>query len=335
MRPTVCRGEVKKRTRKTRPAGAWEFEDFTTREKRSFLGEYGPMVLGGAMLVLAFAFAGHYMGQNAIAHNADPSDMIESLSGPSTNILAKGSLVPETSSLEVINKTSFTSEIAYEEQTVSTDGKGDRPVVLQATIVAKQQQQQVRIVPASVNMSEDDTQSSSVIIKGPSPQKVVQGIKLKRTVTAANGKKTVDKATQKAIAMRRIQMAEENCLARAVYFEARSESELGQLAVAKVILNRVKDPEYPKSICGVVYQGSGRRNSCQFSFACDGLPDDVRSASSWANAKRIAQMAMSGDAKVAAVGSATNYHADYVNPKWAKSMKRLIKIGRHVFYEEG
>ena len=321
---------MKKKARKTRPAGAWEFEDFTTREKRSFLAEFGPMVVGGVMLVLAFAFAGHYMGQNAVAHNADPGDMIESLSPPSSNILAKGSLVPESTTLEVVNKTSFTSQIAYQEQTVVIDGKGDRPVVVQASIIEKQQ---VRVVPASVNLSEDDTQTQGVIIKGPSPQKVVQGVKLKRTVTAS--KKPVDKATQKAIAQRRMLMAEENCLARAVYFEARSESELGQLAVAKVILNRVKDPEYPKSICGVVYQGSGRRNSCQFSFACDGLPDDVRSAAAWSNAKRIAQMAISGDAKVAAVGSATNYHADYVRPAWAKNMKRLIKIGRHVFYEEG
>jgi len=330
MRPTVCRGEVKKKTRKTRPAGAWELEDFTTRGKRSFIGEYGPMVVGGVMLVLAFAFAGHYMGQNAVAHNADPGDVIESLSaGQSSNILAKGSLVPESTSLEVINKTVFTSQIAYQEQTVASDGKGDRPEVIQASIVEKQQ---VQIVPASVNMSEDDTQTTGVIIKGPSPQKVVQGVKLKRTVTAS--RKPVDKVAQKAIAQRRMQMAEENCLARAVYFEARSESELGQLAVAKVILNRVKDPEYPKSICGVVYQGSGRRNSCQFSFACDGLPDDVRSAAAWSNSKRIAQMAISGDAKVAAVGSATNYHADYVNPAWAKSMRRLIKIGHHVFYED-
>lgn len=328
MRPTVCRGEVKKRTRKTRPAGAWEFEDFTTRQKRSFIGEYGPMVVGGVLLVLAFAFAGHYMGQNAVAHNADPGEMIESLSGPSSNILAKGSLVPESSSLEVINRTTF----SYQEQTVASDGKGDRPVVVQASIVEKQQ---VRIVPASVDMSEDDTQTPSVINKGPSPQKVVQGVRLKRTVIGTVNARPVDKDAQKAIAMRRFQLAEENCLARAVYFEARSETELGQLAVAKVILNRVKDPEYPKSICGVVYQGSGRRNSCQFSFACDGLPDDVRSAAAWSNSKRIAQMAMSGDAKVAAVGSATNYHADYVNPAWAKSMRRLIKIGHHVFYEEG
>ena len=331
MRPTVCRGEVKKKTLVKRPAGAWEFEDFTTREKRSFLAEYGPMVVGGFLLVIAFAFAGHYMGQNAVAHNADPGEMIESLGGPSSNILAKGSLVPESTSLEVINKTSLTSQFTYEEQSVA-DGKGDRPVVVQASIVPKQG---VQIVPASVNMSEDDTQTPSVINKGPSPQKVVQGIRLKRTILGAITAKPVDKDAQKAIAMRRFQLAEENCLARAVYFEARSESELGQLAVAKVILNRVKDPEYPKSICGVVYQGSGKRNSCQFSFACDGLPDDVRSAAAWSNAKRIAQMAMSGDAKVAAVGSATNYHADYVNPAWAKSMRRLIKIGHHVFYDEG
>lgn len=328
MRPTVCRGEVKKKTRKTRPAGAWEFEDFTTREKRSFIAEYGPMAVGGVMLVLAFAFAGHYMGQNAIAHNAEPGDVLESLSAPSSNMLAKGSLVPQSATLEIINKTSFSAEVAYQEQTVSLDGKGDRPVVIQAYIVEKQQ---VQIVPASVNLKDEDEQSTS-IIKGPSPKKVVQGVKMKRTVTAA--RKPQDKATQKAIAMRRVQMAEENCLARAVYFEARSESELGQLAVAKVILNRVNDPEYPSSICGVVYQGSGRRNSCQFSFACDGLPDDVKSAAAWANAKRVAKKAMAGDAHVASVGTATNYHADYVKPKWAKSMKRLIKIGRHVFYED-
>ncbi len=285
------------------------------------------MVVGGVMLVLAFAFAGHYMGQNAVAHNADPGEVVESLSGPSSNILAKGSLVPDASSLEVINKTSFTSQVAYEQQTVSVDGKGDKPVVQQATLVKKQQ---IQIIPASVDLTEDPAQTPRAG-NAPSPQQVMQVFKLKRSVTATA--KPVDKDAQKAIAMRRFQLAEENCLARAVYFEARSETELGQLAVAKVILNRVKDPEYPKSICGVVYQGSGKRNSCQFSFACDGLPDDVKSPVAWANAKRIAQMAMSGDAKVAAIGSATNYHADYVNPAWARSMRRLIKIGHHVFYE--
>ena len=186
------------------------------------------------------------------------------------------------------------------------------------------------IVPAAVNLKAEEDEAQEHVALAPSRQQVEKAIKLKRS----DVRRSKDKETQKAIAQRRVQLAEENCLARAVYFEARSESELGQVAVAKVILNRVKDPEYPNTICGVVYQGSGRRNSCQFSFACDGLPDDVKSASAWANAKRVAKMTIAGDAKVAALTNATNYHADYVKPKWAKSMKRLVKIGRHIFYED-
>lgn len=279
------------------------------------------MVFGGMMLVAAFAFAGHYMGQNAVAHNAEPGDMLETVSAPSSNILAKGSLMPDSTALEIVNKTSYESPVR------SAEGKGDF-VVRQPV---PKTPETVRIVPASVNLKDGGDDAGVRIALAPSKEKVEQVIKLKRSKKAEKPK---DKETQKAIAQRRVQLAEENCLARAVYFEARSESELGQLAVAKVILNRVKDPAYPNTICGVVYQGSGRRNSCQFSFACDGLPDDVRSASSWSNAKRIAKKAIAGDAQVAAIGTATNYHADYVKPKWAKSMKRLIKIGRHVFYED-
>jgi spore germination cell wall hydrolase CwlJ-like protein len=111
-------------------------------------------------------------------------------------------------------------------------------------------------------------------------------------------------------------------------------SPLGQLAVAKVILNRVKDPEYPKSICGVVYQGATRSNSCQFSFACDGLPDEPRSREAWQRASRVAQKALEGDQTVKVMGAATHYHADYVRPRWSRHMKRLIKIGRHIFYQD-
>ena len=289
------------------------------------------MVVGGILLVMAFAFAGHYMGQNAIAHNAEPADVLETLSAPSSNILAKGSLVPGSTSLEMVSKTSLPEDMtSYSAQVVAVTGKGD--FVEAKRVIATEQT--VRIVPASVNLRGSDTDEvgEGKVVLAPPPSKVEQVMKMKRTAKAE--RKPKDPATQKVIAQRRIQLAEENCLARAVYFEARSESELGQLAVAKVILNRVKDPEYPKSICGVVYQGSGRRNSCQFSFACDGLPDDVRSAAAWANAKRIAQKAISGDAQMSVIATATNYHADYVKPKWAKSMKRLIKIGRHVFYTD-
>ncbi len=280
------------------------------------------MAFGGMVLVMAFAFAGHYMGQNAVAHNAEPGDVLESVSSPSSNILAKGSLMPDAGSLEIVNKSSYGSE------TVASGGKVD---FIEPQPVAKEEA--MVIVPAAVDLKAGEDEAKEQIALAPSRQQVEQAIKLKRS--AAKGKdKEKDKETRKAIAQRRVQLAEENCLARAVYFEARSESELGQIAVAKVILNRVKDPEFPNTICGVVYQGSGRRNSCQFSFACDGLPDDVKSASAWANAKSVAKRTIAGDAKVAALTTATNYHADYVKPKWAKSMKRLVKIGRHIFYED-
>lgn len=273
------------------------------------------MAFGGVMLVMAFAFAGHYMGQNAIAHNAGTGDTLQAVVAPSSNIITKGSLLPEGTTFEIVNLT------AMSKQAVSASGKGDMVEELETVAVPAKQDATVRIVPASVDLKAPEPEKKKIAL-APTKAKVEKAFKLKRS------------EKQKETAQRRVKLAEENCLARAVYFEARSESELGQLAVAKVILNRVKDPEYPNTICGVVYQGSGRRNSCQFSFACDGLPDDVKSASAWARSKAVAQKALVGNSKVAAVGTATNYHADYVKPKWAKSMKRLIKIGRHIFYEE-
>jgi len=275
------------------------------------------MAFGGLFLVMAFAFAGHYLGQNAVAHNADPGDVLESVASPSSNILAKGSLMPQAASLDIVNRAST--------QVVALGGKGD--FVVKAPKVAEAAEKAVQIVPAAINLEEESEESEERTALAPSPRQVEKAMKLKRSAAK-------DKDTKKEIHQRRVLLAEENCLARAIYFEARSESELGQVAVAKVILNRVKDPEYPKTICGVVYQGSGRRNSCQFSFACDGLPDDVKSAASWSQAKRLAKKVIAGDAKVAALTTATNYHADYVKPKWAKSMKRLVKIGRHIFYED-
>lgn len=271
------------------------------------------------MLVMAFAFAGHYMGQNAIAHNAEPGDVLEVVAAPSSNILAKGSLMPEAFGLGTANRPLARTEF------VSAPGKGD--LIVKA---ARPAEESVVIVPAAINLkAEEEIGQPEKVVLAPSRQQVEKAVKLKRTAARAKGKDN-----QKEIQQRRVQLAEENCLARAIYFEARSESELGQIAVAKVVLNRVKDPEYPNTICGVVYQGSGRRNACQFSFACDGLPDDVKSAAAWSKAKRLAKKTIAGDAKVAALTTATNYHADYVKPKWAKSMKRLVKIGRHIFYED-
>ncbi|HEV7322377.1 MAG TPA: cell wall hydrolase [Ensifer sp.] len=125
---------------------------------------------------------------------------------------------------------------------------------------------------------------------------------------------------------------EQACLAEGIYFEARSEPLKGQAAVAQVILNRVRNPTYPKTICGVVYQNKAWRNRCQFSFACDMIRDLVYSRSHWKTAKEVAMAVTAGKIWLPEVGSATHYHATYVNPPWAKTMKRVGKIGLHVFY---
>lgn len=130
---------------------------------------------------------------------------------------------------------------------------------------------------------------------------------------------------------------EKNCLAMAVYFEARSETTLGQFAVATVILNRVKSPHYPSTVCGVVYQGASRPNACQFSFACDGKSDLPEAGRAWQKALAVSTLALSGEKEIESeelqrFSTATHYHTDYVEPVWSKSLSRLTKIGRHIFY---
>ena len=130
---------------------------------------------------------------------------------------------------------------------------------------------------------------------------------------------------------------QQNCLATAVYFEARSESMVGQLAVAMVILNRAKASNSYSSICGVVYKGASHLNACQFSFACDGKPDIVDDARAWMAAHAVIALALANDRKgkpLQILATATNYHADYVDPVWSKSLNRLTHIGRHIFYSQ-
>lgn len=126
--------------------------------------------------------------------------------------------------------------------------------------------------------------------------------------------------------------AEQQCLSSGIYFEARGESVKGQAAVAQVILNRVRNPAYPKTICGVVYQNKDWRNRCQFSFACDNIKDRVNSERHWKMAREVALATTSGKIWLKEVGSATHYHAVYVRPAWGKSMKKVGRIGLHVFY---
>lgn len=125
---------------------------------------------------------------------------------------------------------------------------------------------------------------------------------------------------------------EQACLANGIYFEARGEQEEGQAAVAQVIFNRLRSQAFPDKICGVVYQNLSWKNRCQFSFACDRIADRVTDRRAYATAMRIGHEATNGETWLPRVGSATNYHATYVNPSWAQKMKRVDKIGRHIFY---
>ncbi|MFN0046361.1 MAG: cell wall hydrolase [Sphingorhabdus sp.] len=121
------------------------------------------------------------------------------------------------------------------------------------------------------------------------------------------------------------------CLTDAIYYEAANEPSAGQRAVAQVILNRMRHPTFPNSVCGVIYQGSERATGCQFSYSCDGSMTRVPARISWLRAQNVAAQALAGYV-YAPVGMATHYHATYVYPYWAPSLNFVSTIGAHRFY---
>ncbi|HYJ82839.1 MAG TPA: cell wall hydrolase [Allosphingosinicella sp.] len=121
------------------------------------------------------------------------------------------------------------------------------------------------------------------------------------------------------------------CLTAAVYYEAAIESDSGQRAVAQVVLNRVRHPAYPRTVCGVVFQGQERATGCQFTFTCDGALRRTPSVAGWARARRVAEEALAGKV-FAPVGWATHYHTNWVVPYWSSSLVKLANIGTHIFY---
>jgi len=124
------------------------------------------------------------------------------------------------------------------------------------------------------------------------------------------------------------------CLSEAVYYEARGETPSGQAAVAQVVLNRVRHPSFPKSICGVVFQGAYAHSGCQFSFACDGSMRRSREPGAWRRAQKVAARALSG-AVMTEVGAATHFHTTGVAPGWGPRLLRVAQVGMHVFYRFG
>ena len=126
-----------------------------------------------------------------------------------------------------------------------------------------------------------------------------------------------------------------DCLTQAVYYEARGESARGQAAVAQVVLNRVRHPAFPKTICAVVFQGAGRHKvDCQFSFVCDGSMRRTRDQEAWGEAQHIAARALSG-VTLADIGAATHFHATRLGDQWGDGLVRVATVGLHVFYKFG
>jgi spore germination cell wall hydrolase CwlJ-like protein len=124
------------------------------------------------------------------------------------------------------------------------------------------------------------------------------------------------------------------CLTTAIYYEAASEPDAGQRAVAQVILNRVRHPAFPASVCGVVYQGphsGGAPTACQFSFACDGATAHAPARIAWVRAERNAAMVLAGYV-YAPVGLATHYHTYAVTPPWSRSLVMTAVVGAHFFH---
>ena len=122
-----------------------------------------------------------------------------------------------------------------------------------------------------------------------------------------------------------------DCLTSAIYYEAGQETIDGQRAVAQVVLNRVRHPAFPASVCGVVYQGSTRQTGCQFTFTCDGSMARAPMADAWDRARKVAAAALAGSV-YPDIGNATHYHANYVVPYWAASQAKTAVIGAHLFY---
>lgn len=128
------------------------------------------------------------------------------------------------------------------------------------------------------------------------------------------------------------QARQRRCLATAIYFEARGEPIRGQLAVAQVVMNRVRSSLYPDTICGVVFQGQHRRTGCQFSFTCDGHADVPREEEQWLLSNQLAKKVTDGEVWDEDIGHATHYHATYVKPAWRRQLDHVQRIGRHIFY---
>ena len=176
------------------------------------------------------------------------------------------------------------------------------------------------LADAAVQQVEPQTAVRPTVTPAPPPEKLTASLTLPSALDAAQ---PVTSASPREV----------ECLTAAVYFEARGETPAGQAAVAQVVLNRVGSPAFPKSICGVVYQGVAS-HACQFSFVCDGQMRRRHEPAAWTRAHEIASRALSGYV-MAGVGRATHFHVRRLGHIWGGGMVRVARVGGHDFYVFG
>jgi spore germination cell wall hydrolase CwlJ-like protein len=126
--------------------------------------------------------------------------------------------------------------------------------------------------------------------------------------------------------------AQWECLAEALYFEARGETIKGQFAVAEVIMNRVQSGRFPDNVCGVINQGTGKKYQCQFTYTCDGMPERIHEPRAWERVGKVARAILDGRAPMNLTDGATHYHTTAVNPRWSRTYTKTAAIGVHLFY---
>ncbi len=308
------------------------------------------LALAGLTLGAAVAFTGHYLGKHANARAVDDGKWL-TLAVPAPVPLmrqaetdleldarlvlqeAPGLLTP--SDAPQTPSTAGASHAGLTEQRVARAGKGDMlrdPLITTAALELA-----TRSLTAAAGKS--DPLKDPLAPKGlGAADEAVQALLLAATPPVEKLEKSwrlARETRRRILAERKRRLREQICLAKAIYFEARSESLRGQIAVAQVVLNRVKDPRFPNTVCGVVYQGAERRNACQFSFACDGKSDIPTHRRAWAQARRLAAKVMKGQVRLKELEGVAFYHADYVQPKWAWFKRKVTRIGRHIFYRDG
>lgn len=234
---------------------------------------------------------------------------------PPTHLTAKA---PKGGAGKDLGRVFFGADpIAAGEQGIAPWAPGEAPVVMASADPGDADIKQSALTPPTLGEQLGDGKAGeSIANKG-----VVTGVHA-RPKSPAERLALTGKTRAKA----------EKCLANAVYFEARGEQVRGQIAVAQVVLNRVFSPFYPKDVCGVVYQNAHRHLSCQFTFACDGIPDIVTEPEAWARAQNIARDMLDGKLWMPEVAKSTHYHAYWVHPSWVGEMKKLYKLGVHTFY---